>query len=193
MYKSVHGGDIYSEQNKALGSNLVDYSANVNPLGLPASVKDAVKNAIKNCVNYPDPLCRELAEKLAHHLKVRKDYLFISNGAADVLFKLALAAKPKRAVLLAPTFADYEKALQTVGCKFTYYDLREGDNFVIGPDLLKKINSRVDMVVICNPNNPTGKLMDKALLEELLEKCSRTGTKLLVDECFMDFVDDEKA
>lgn len=193
MYKSVHGGDIYSEENQALGKKLVDYSANVNPLGLPPAVKEAVKNAIKNCVNYPDPLCRELTEKLARHLQINKNCLFISNGAADVLFKLALASKPKRTVLLAPTFADYEKALRTVACKFTYYDLQEANNFVVGSDLLKKINSRVDWLVICNPNNPTGKLMDKDLLTEVLEKCSRTGTRLLVDECFMDFVDDAKA
>ena len=94
---------------------------------------------------------------------------------------------------MAPTFADYEKALRTVDCKFTYYDLQEENNFVAENDLLKKINSRVDLVVICNPNNPTGKLMDKDLLLELLEKCCRTGTRLLVDECFMDFVDTEKA
>lgn len=193
MYKPVHGGDIYSEQNKGSGKNLVDYSANVNPLGLPASVKEAIKNSIRNCVNYPDPLCRELTEKLARYLNVKKEQLFISNGAADVLFKLALALKPRRAVLLAPTFADYEKALRTVDCKFTYYDLQEENNFVAENDLLKKINSRVDLVVICNPNNPTGKLMDKDLLLELLEKCCRTGTRLLVDECFMDFVDTEKA
>lgn len=138
MYKPVHGGDIYSEQNKGSGQNLVDYSANVNPLGLPASVKEAIKNSIKNCVNYPDPLCRELTEKLARHLNVKKEQLFISNGAADVLFKLALALRPKRAVLLAPTFADYEKALRTVDCKFTYYDLQEENNFVAENDLLKK-------------------------------------------------------
>lgn len=125
MYKSVHGGDIYSEQNNSLGKNIVDYSANVNPLGLPVSVKEAIKNSIKNCVNYPDPLCRELIEKLAKYLNIKKEYLFISNGAADVLFKLALTVKPGRAVLLAPTFADYEKALRTVDCKFTYYEFRK--------------------------------------------------------------------
>lgn len=73
MYKSVHGGDIYSEQNNSLGKNIVDYSANVNPLGLPSSVKEAIKNSIKNCVNYPDPLCRELIEKLAKYLNIKKN------------------------------------------------------------------------------------------------------------------------
>lgn len=70
---------------------------------------------------------------------------------------------------------------------------RKKKNFIAGYDLLKKINSRVDLVVICNPNNPTGKLIDEDLLLEVLEKCCRTGTKLLLDECFMDFVDGDKA
>lgn len=193
MYKYVHGGDIYSEKNKKLGAKLVDYSANINPLGIPASVKEAVKNAIKKCVNYPDPFCRELIEKLSKYLKISKEYCFISNGAADVLFKLALTLKPKRALLLAPTFADYEKALTTVLCKFTYYELQEKNSFVVTRDILKQINSRIDLIVICNPNNPTGKLMDQDLLLEVVEKAFKTDTKVLIDECFMDFVDDEKA
>ena len=116
MYTYVHGGDIYTQKQTADGKDMIDFSANINPLGLPAGVKTAIKTAIKKCVNYPDPFCRELAQATANFLHIDKEWLFFGNGAADMLFRLALAIKPKKALLLAPTFADYEKALRSVDC-----------------------------------------------------------------------------
>ncbi len=193
MYKYEHGGDIYSQKAAGSGKACVDFSANINPLGLPLGVKAAVKQAIKDCINYPDPFCRELAEAAGAFLGVPPSQLFFGNGAADVLFRLALALQPKNALLLAPTFADYEKSLRTVQCRIKYYTLQEKQEFIPQSDILKKISARTDLVVICNPNNPTGQLADKKLMELILEKCRSVGAKLLVDECFMDFVDAPEA
>lgn len=93
MYTYVHGGDVYTASGK---KNLADYSANINPLGLPQSVKKAIVKSIAGCADYPDPFCRRLTEKLAGFLAVPGEYIFFSNGAADVLFKLALALRPKK-------------------------------------------------------------------------------------------------
>lgn len=190
MYNYVHGGDIYSLPE---GKKIIDFSANINPLGLPKGVKNALKAAINVCADYPDPFCRKLTEKLAKYHNLDKKYVFLSNGAADVLFKLALAIKPSEALLLAPTFADYEKALGTVKCKIDYFNLFAGNEFCVDDSILSKINNDTDLVIICNPNNPTGQLTDETLLLKILNKCRSTGTYLLVDECFMDFVDQEKA
>ncbi len=190
MYTYVHGGDVYTANGK---NNLVDYSANINPLGLPQSVKKAIVKSINGCVDYPDPFCRRLSAKLADFLAVPQEYIFFSNGAADVLFKLAMALHPQQALLLAPTFADYEKALRSVGCKINYYLLHEKNNFVPQADILNQLTPDLDMVVICNPNNPTGKLIDKGLLEKIIAKCSALNIRILIDECFMDFVAEEKA
>ena len=190
MYTYVHGGDVYTASGK---NNIVDYSANINPLGLPQSVKKAIVKSLNGCVDYPDPFCRRLSAKLAKFLAVPQDYIFFSNGAADVLFKLALALRPKKALLLAPTFADYEKALRSVDCDICYYLLQEAHGFEPQPDILKQLTADLDMVVICNPNNPTGKLIDKALLEQVIAKCKQLNIRILIDECFMDFVAEEKA
>ena len=190
MYNYVHGGDVYSLPE---GKNVIDFSANINPLGLPKGVKNALKAAINVCADYPDPFCRKLTEKLAKYHNLDQKYIFLSNGAADVLFKLALAIKPDKALLLAPTFADYEKALGTVNCKIDYFDLFAGNEFCVDDSILSKINNNTELVIICNPNNPTGQLTEEALLLKILDKCRSTGTYLLVDECFMDFVDQEKA
>lgn len=190
MYTYVHGGDIYTANGK---KNLADYSANINPLGLPQSVKKAIVKSIAGCADYPDPFCRRLTEKLAGFLAVPGEYIFFSNGAADVLFKLALALRPKKALLLAPTFADYEKALRSVGCGIDYYLLQEENNFEPQSDILQQLTPDIDFMVICNPNNPTGKLIDKELLTEIIAKCRKLNIKILIDECFMDFVADENA
>ena len=194
MYKYQHGGDIYSRPATTKeGRAFIDFSANINPLGVPGGVKKAIKNAVGQCVNYPDAFCRGLRQAAAAFLGVPGEYLFFGNGAADVLFRLALALKPRKALLLAPTFSDYEKSLRAVGCKITYYELAERHAFVVQQDILEKITDDVDMVYICNPNNPTGQLTGRSMLLKILEKCRQSGARLLVDECFMDFVAASKA
>jgi len=188
MYKYVHGGDIYSQ-----AGNFIDFSANVNALGMPKAVKDAIRVAANNCSAYPDPFCRELTAKLAKHWQVATSNILVGNGAADLLFKLALAIRPRHTLLLAPTFADYEKAFVTAGSKFSYYTLKPEHDFAIQTDFLNKIVQGIDFVVICNPNNPTGQLTSKKIMRDILKKTQEVGAKLLVDECFMEFVSEQEA
>lgn len=188
MYQYQHGGDIYSQKTTPEGKPFKDFSANINPLGMPKSVKKAIIEAIPSCVTYPDAFCRELKEVTAAFLKVPADYLFFGNGAADVLFRLTLALKSRKAMLLAPTFADYEKALRSVNCEVTYYNLPKNKGFRIQEDILEQLQPDLDMLVICNPNNPTGLVCEQSLLAKVLERCQANGTVLLIDECFMDFV-----
>ena len=193
MYQYVHGGDIYSDPALKHNKQLLDYSANINPLGIPVSVRTAMKEAIADCVNYPDAFCRELRAKLGNHFCLPADMIYCGNGAADVLFRIMTALQPKRTLVLAPTFADYEKAARTVGSKIDYFTLREEDGFTVTPAILKAITKRTQMVVLCNPNNPTGKLMDKELLLSVLKHCEELQIPLLIDECFLDFVENEEA
>ena len=182
-----HGGDIYSE------ACTLDYSANINPLGPPSSVIEAVYRSMEQIVNYPDVQCRKLCHAIAEHEYVKEEQVICTNGASELLYAFAAALKPKKALLLAPTFADYEKALRSVGCRIDYYLLREENNFEPQSDILRQLTPDIDFVVICNPNNPTGKLINKELLTEIIAKCQKLNIKILIDECFMDFVADENA
>lgn len=188
MYHYKHGGDIYSQEGQPETNCLVDYSANINPLGLPESVKTAIKKAIRDCEHYPDPFCRELVQKLAAVHAVPEQDILCGNGAADVLFRLAAAIKPRRTLLLAPTFSDYEKAVLASGSKVDYYPLLERRNFSLDKGILEALTKRIEMVILCTPNNPTGLLIEQDLLLEILERCQTMGIRLLVDECFLDFV-----
>jgi threonine-phosphate decarboxylase len=188
MYHYNHGGDIYDEQGVPETTVMVDYSANINPLGLPKSVREAVQKAIRDCEHYPDPFCRELVQKLAAVHSVPAQDILCGNGAADVLFRLAAAIKPRRTLLLAPTFSDYEKAVLAAGSKVDYYPLLERRDFSLDKGILQALTKRIEMVILCTPNNPTGSLIEQDLLLEILNRCQTMGIRLLVDECFLDFV-----
>ena len=193
MYQYVHGGDIYEEFDRERNRDLLDYSANINPLGIPAGVRKALQQAARDCCNYPDPFCRALRTKLAAFLRVPANWIYCGNGAADVLFRLMQALKPGRTLLLAPSFADYEKAALSAGSRIDYFELSGEQNFSVTPGILRAITKRTQMVVLCNPNNPTGLLMSRTLLLQILERCRELRIPLLVDECFLDFLPDEEA
>jgi threonine-phosphate decarboxylase len=189
MYEYVHGGNIYDADGLP-ARDVLDFSANINPLGIPAAVRQAIRDAIPACVNYPDSQCRLLRKRLGETLGVPADWVFCGNGASEILFRLAHAIQAKHTLVLAPTFADYERAAAAAGSKVDYHVLRKEDSFGVTPALLRSITKRTGLVVLCNPNNPTGLLTDRTLLTAVLDKCRGTGAICVVDECFLDFVPD---
>ena len=170
----THGGD-WAGYAAQYGGMPLDFSANVSPLGLPQGVRQAVARALDGADRYPDPLCRALRKKLSGTLGVPPQSILCGNGAADLIFRMALAEKPKRALVTAPTFAEYEQAL------------------AVAEALLERIEPGLDILFLCEPNNPTGRTTPRALLLRILERCAACGTRLVVDECFNEFLDDPAA
>lgn len=190
--KLVHGGD-WAGYRAEFGCDALDFSANVSPLGLPAGVAAAITNALPTADRYPDPLCRELRAALAGAEGVPADWILCGNGAADLIFRLALAVRPRRALLPAPTFAEYEAALQTVGCAVQRVFLREENEFAVTEEFIDAVTPETDIVFLCQPNNPTGQVTPPARVERLVRRCAECGAVLVVDECFLDFLPDRDA
>ena len=190
--KLVHGGD-WAGYRAEFGCDALDFSANVSPLGLPAGVAAAITNVLPTADRYPDPLCRELRAALAGAEGVPADWILCGNGAADLIFRLALAVRPRRALLPAPTFAEYEAALQTVGCAVQRVFLREENEFAVTEEFIDAVTPETDIVFLCQPNNPTGQVTPPALVERLVRRCAECGAVLVVDECFLDFLPDRDA
>lgn len=188
-----HGGDVYSKREMKFADHIVDFSANINPLGMPPEVKAALINHIDSYECYPDPHCRELKNAIALLENTEPQNILCGNGAADLIFRLALACKPKKALLLAPTFSEYEQALKTVDCEITYYLLDEKDGFSVDERILAAISQELDILFICNPNNPTGLAVGRGLMLKIADKCKECHVNLVVDECFVDFLMEEKA
>ena len=187
MMQLVHGGDWVGYRAQ-YGQDALDFSANVSPLGLPEGVAKAITAALATADRYPDPLCRALRAKLAVHEKVPMEHILCGNGAADLIFRLVWAAKPRTALLPAPTFAEYAAALETAGCTVRRHFLRESEDFAVTEAFISAVDEDTDMVFLCQPNNPTGQLTPLALVEALLRRCERCGALLVVDECFLDFL-----
>lgn len=185
-----HGGDIYGY------TDFIDFSANINFLGVPEPVMEKAEQALKKITHYPQPGNVLLCEAVAEMESVKKEQVICGNGAADVIFSLVLAEKPKKALIPAPTFQEYEQALLSVDCQVEAAELFQRETVAedaagqksVEREFLEKITKEVDMVFFCNPNNPTAILYTQDYLVQLLQKCAETKTRLVVDECFLDFV-----
>ena len=188
MYEYTHGGNVIFEQGKV---STIDLSANINPLGMPMGVKEAIGHEIKNCNRYPDNFSKELREAIEAFEKVSADWIFCGNGASDIIFRLPRAVCAKRVLILAPTFLDYERCARSFGAAVIHYPLSVRDEFVLPDDFVKAIQEqKPDLIFLCNPNNPTGRLIKREQIEEILHCCSEGQAQLVVDECFLDFVED---
>ena len=122
----IHGGDVYSARQK-MKQEPLDFSANINPMGMPPGAVRAAADALQQCTQYPDPLCRELRAALAAYEGIPAEQIVCGNGAADLIFRIVAATHPQRALLLEPTFAEYEQALRSMDCSIAYFPLQESE------------------------------------------------------------------
>lgn len=190
--KLVHGGD-WAGFEAEYGRAPLDFSANVSPLGVPQGVRNAIVAAVADADRYPDPLCRTLCRRIAEKENVSPRWILCGNGAADLIWRLAAALHPKKALLPAPAFAEYESALRSVDCQVIYSLLLPESEFAVGETFLQAITPQTEMVFLCEPNNPTGRTTAMPLLRSILDRCAELGAVLVVDECFGDFLDDPSA
>jgi len=184
----VHGGDIYSYAAAHGGQFPIDLSANINPYGIPERVRQAMYDAIGQCVAYPDPFCRAAREAIAYRENISPEWIYCGAGAADILDRLAYVLHPAPTLLPVPTFAEYERTLKNI----SFYPLRREENFTVTERILNAITSSLDAVYLCNPNNPTGQTISPPLLREIIERCAKYNIWLVIDECFLEFLPEEK-
>ena len=178
--KNPHGGAAWEP-----GVTL-DMSANTNPLGTPPGVIAAVRDSLGRVKDYPDPYCRDLVRAIGDFEQVPPEYVLCGNGAAELIYAWARAARPETAVETAPTFSEYSEALEKTGCRVERYPLRQEKGFLLDEGFLPFLREkRPGAVVLCTPNNPTGRLIPRPLLTRVLETCRELGCRLFLDECFL--------
>ncbi len=183
MMKNEHGGDIFEREI------VYDFSANLNPLGMPESMKNALQKSISEWEKYPDPFCRSLVKKLSERENFPPENIVCGNGAADLIFRIVQTVKPQKAVVCAPSFSEYSKALIQNECEILHYFLSEKSGFALDEKILEMLDESVQMLILCTPNNPTGRTIDSELLRRICEKCEANDIVFLCDECFIDFTE----
>lgn len=188
MNQPGHGGgvDQAAQELGVLREEILDFSASINPLGLPDSARQAIASAIEQVTDYPEIDAQSLRRALAHHHGLPEENLLPGSGSTELIYLLPKVLRPKRALLVEPAFSEYAPALQQAGCLIDTFELQADDNFRIDPQqILKALHPDTEMVVLANPGNPTGIVIEPAVLTEL---ASGLGScHLLVDEAFVDF------
>lgn len=182
MAQMLHGGDIYHQKIT------YDFSVNVNPLGIPWAVQQILRDSVGHWDCYPDPQCRQLTRELAGHHGVEGERIVCGNGAADLIYRLAFVQRPRKALLPAPTFSEYERALSAVGCRVRHYRLSEERGYEMDVEELAGLLEEGDILFVCNPNNPTGQAVPNRQVARLLQACRRKQAFLVLDECFCEFL-----
>ena len=194
-----HHGAHGAEAARALGGEPVggflDFSANINPLGPPEGALVAAREALVGEVGaYPDGRYPELCGALAGYLRVPEETVLPTNGGAEALFlaaRVAAEGRGGRAVVLDPTFSEYAAAARAAGLEpESRVARRREDGFRLDVSVLDDLDG-VDVVFLCNPNNPTGDLTPRGEVLALLERARSAGAILVVDEAFADFAPGE--
>lgn len=187
----LHGGDIYTNRVE------LDYSANLNPFGPPEGVRRAYLEAVSGISVYPDSRCTRLRTALSGYHGIGTGEVICANGAAELIYLVVQAVKPKRAMVLAPSFLEYGQSLLATGCEVQKFHLEEGSGFTLSvPSLLLNLKERAaagkqpELLFLCNPNNPTGLAAKGAPLLSLVQYCEEQGILVVADECFNEFMEE---
>lgn len=179
--KAIHGGDIYRNRVK------LDFSVNINPLGIPEGVRTALQEAVNCCMQYPDPEAQKLKAAVSQSLQVPTEALLFGNGASELFLAIVHGLKPKKILIPVPSFYGYEHAAGASGSEIVFYEMKKEQGFSLEDGFLEALTADVDLVFIANPNNPTGKRIDETLLLKVLKRCREKKIVAVLDECFIEF------
>lgn len=188
----AHGGEVWeaASERGVQPRSIIDFSANVNPLGPPKGAIEAIKKSLWRIPFYPDPKSTELREAISRRFKgIGPDNLVVGNGSTELihLFAEVFVEKGDVALIPEPTFGEYEVAVRKAGGKPKHVKLARG--FSVDPaPFLKEIKSGPKAIFLCNPNNPTGVLAPRETLLEIIEGALEGGALVFLDEDFIDFV-----
>jgi len=190
LLKSAHGGNT-REAAALLGippEQLLDFSANINPLGMPATLKCALIDNLDRAECYPDVDYTQLHAALAQHHQIPVSWILAGNGETESIFTLVNGLKPRHAMIVAPGFAEYRRALEWGECAIHEFALREEDGWQLTATILDVLTPELDCLFLCTPNNPTGLLPDGHLLAAIATRCAELGITLILDEAFIDLL-----
>lgn len=182
---NIHGGNIYDYKNI-----IFDFSANINPLGIPERFKEALYENIKMFTKYPDIEYKNLKNNINNYLGIYDNsYILVGNGEVELIYLLLENLEFNKLFTIGPTFSEYKKAVINSGIEYNEIYCYNDDFSEINVQmLLDKIQGK-SIVILCNPNNPTGYLIDRPTLEVIASRLYEKQCILIIDEAFIEFTD----
>lgn len=186
--KVNHGANLYdlSSQYGFSKEDIMDFSSNINPFGSSKLAKEYIVNNIDKVSVYPDPEYLELKTSISNYCNCSIDNILLGSGATELISSFIKTINPKKALILSPAYSEYEKELSKIKCNITKYFSKKEYNFTINIDNLIEIINKdnYELIIICNPNNPTGFTFSKNEIEKIL---NNTNSFVMVDETYIEF------
>lgn len=188
-----HGSDLekIEEIYGIKKEEIVSFSANVNPLGVSPLLRSALSEKIDAITTYPDREYTSLRKCIAAYCGTEYENVIVGNGSTELISLFIQIEHPKKALVIGPTYSEYEREISLGGGTTLYYPLKESDNFKLNvEDFLTHLNESIDLLVICNPNNPTSSSIKRGEMRHILDACKQHDIYVMVDETYVEFADD---
>ncbi|WP_070000483.1 pyridoxal phosphate-dependent aminotransferase [Cellulosilyticum sp. I15G10I2] len=189
----LHGGDLdaVSIKHNIDRNSIWDFSGNINPLGISPKTREALKENIDLIATYPDRNYTKLKEVISTYAQVDSNHIIVGNGSTELIAMTIKCIKPQKALVLGPTYSEYEREINLLGGLCDYYPLQESNDFRLDTeDFIASLSVDYDLLIICNPNNPTGTGISADHLKRILEITQKLHIFTMIDETYVEFCDD---
>lgn len=171
--------------------SIINFSGNVNPMGLSTNIQSELSKHIELIAKYPDRDYTNLRAAMGRYIEVPKEDIIVGNGSTELISLFIKALQPQTSYIIGPTYSEYEREIFINNGKSKYFPLSEDDNFNINLENLKEhLTDEVDLLVICNPNNPTSSAINRKTMRQILDHCLEWDIDVLIDETYVEFADD---
>lgn len=187
-----HGSDLEKiEQIYGIKKEeIVSFSANVNPLGVSPLLRSTLAHHIDAITTYPDREYTTLRKCIADYVDTDYENIIMGNGSTELISLFIQIEHPKKALILGPTYSEYEREISLGGGTCLYYPLKEEQGFLLDvPHFTSQLNESIDLLVICNPNNPTSTAITRKDMRRILDICKQNDIFVMVDETYVEFAD----
>ncbi len=187
-----HGSDLEKiEQFYGIKKeDIVSFSANVNPLGISPHLRETLSEHLDAITTYPDREYASLRRCIAEYIHSDAENIIVGNGSTELISLFIQIEHPKKAMILGPTYSEYEREIFLGGGTTHYYPLKETDDFCLNlADFTEHLNESIDLLVICNPNNPTSSAITRAQMRQILDVCKQYDIFVMVDETYVEFAE----
>ncbi len=188
-----HGSDLekIEEIYHIPRQEITSFSANVNPIGISPKLRATLAEHIDDITGYPEREYTSLRKSIAEYVDANFKNIIVGNGSSELISLFIQNLKPHKALILGPTYSEYEREVTLTGGTSRYYRLDEKHGFSVDLESLEKqLNETVDLLIICNPNNPTSTAICRSDMRKILDICKENGIYVLVDETYVEFAED---
>lgn len=188
--ETFHGSDvekielIYGIKKE----DIIQFSGNVNPLGLSKMLKNHLKDHLDVLSSYPDRDYVKLRGSIGKYCNCDPNHVVVGNGSTELIRHMIQTINPSSSLVIAPTYSEYAREITLTGGTINYFQLKEEDSFRLDMmSLTTELEKKYDILVLCNPNNPTSSALTQTELKEILNQCERHHTYLMIDETYVEF------